>query len=319
MTKPSPSPAATHWPTSCAASSLDADEELAGTAPHARGWLVIEQPGPYGRDALTQSHFPRDVGTELASVLNPIGVRPALVRHPGAHADHSGPRRVWFTRPEDPSVQLWHTVVNDPRELLDWRFQDWLNGARLPAGWELFGERLLLVCSHAKRDVCCARLGRPLAQALHSDTRLAGRVSVWECSHLGGHRFAPTAVDLPSGWMFGRLTVDSAITVAEGLDAGVVDLRLARGNSGREPLAQAAEIAARHYLQHTQTGGVGVERSGEDWLVTIGAAEVRVRVSTESTGSMVTASCGDDPSRVTRLATFIDGELVSSRHGPRTG
>ena len=28
---------------------------------------------------------------------------------------------------------------------------------------------------------------------------------VWECTHLGGHRFAPTALVLPTGYSYGRL------------------------------------------------------------------------------------------------------------------
>lgn len=56
----------------------------------------------------------------------------------------------------------------------------------------------VLVCAHGARDRCCGSLG----------TRLAlgggGEVTVERTSHLGGHRFAPTALTLPDGryWAF---------------------------------------------------------------------------------------------------------------------
>ena len=56
------------------------------------------------------------------------------------------------------------------------------------AGWD---EPVFLVCTHGKRNVCCARLGVPLAQALA--TRHPGQV--WETTHVGGHRFAANLVD----------------------------------------------------------------------------------------------------------------------------
>ena len=59
----------------------------------------------------------------------------------------------------------------------------------------------LLVCTHAERDPCCGTDGRALVDALAA----AGVPDVWECSHLGGHRFAATALVLPTGYLYGHL------------------------------------------------------------------------------------------------------------------
>ena len=61
---------------------------------------------------------------------------------------------------------------------------------------------LLLVCTHRRRNVCCARLGRPLAAAL---TRLHG-AAVLETTHVGGDRHAANLVILPHGCTTGRWT-----------------------------------------------------------------------------------------------------------------
>ena len=71
-------------------------------------------------------------------------------------------------------------------------------------------EPLLFLCTNGGRDRCCALFGRGLFDEL-ADPR------VWECSHLSGHRFAPTAVRLPDLTVFGRL--DPA-TAREALDGG---------------------------------------------------------------------------------------------------
>ncbi len=60
---------------------------------------------------------------------------------------------------------------------------------------------ILLVCTNGKRDACCALRGRALMTALAADH--AERT--WECTHLGGHRFAGNLVCLPHGIVYGRV------------------------------------------------------------------------------------------------------------------
>ncbi|MGB3328392.1 MAG: sucrase ferredoxin [Thermomicrobiales bacterium] len=67
--------------------------------------------------------------------------------------------------------------------------------------------RDLFTCTHGAIDACCAKFGYPvfrelkrLAADAETDTR------VWRCTHFGGHRFAPTVLEMPSGRYWGRLT-----------------------------------------------------------------------------------------------------------------
>lgn len=72
-----------------------------------------------------------------------------------------------------------------------------------PATYERFSippgaTRELLVCTHGSLDACCGQLGYPLYQLLreqYADSDLR----VWRISHFGGHRFAPTMLEFPSG------------------------------------------------------------------------------------------------------------------------
>ncbi|MBW4565294.1 MAG: sucrase ferredoxin [Mojavia pulchra JT2-VF2] len=71
--------------------------------------------------------------------------------------------------------------------------------------------REILVCTHGSHDKCCARHGNPFyfhAQNTISDLGL-DNVRIWKSSHFGGHRFAPTIIDLPEGRYYGILDQDS--------------------------------------------------------------------------------------------------------------
>jgi hypothetical protein len=106
------------------------------------------------------------------------------------------------------------------------------------------GRRQYLVCTNGARDPCCAIRGPAVAQALER----ARPGQVYECSHLGGHRFAANVLVLPDGLCFGRLDARSAPALADELDAGRLPLEHLRGRTAFEPEQQAAEILMRRDL-----------------------------------------------------------------------
>ena len=64
----------------------------------------------------------------------------------------------------------------------------------------------VLVCTHGSHDQCCARYGNPFyTQAKRVVRSVDGDLQVWRCSHLGGHRFAPTAITFPDGRSYAKL------------------------------------------------------------------------------------------------------------------
>jgi hypothetical protein len=98
----------------------------------------------------------------------------------------------------------------------------------------------LLICGHGKRDRCCGNFGVRLAVAV--DGRWEG-VRIRRASHLGGHRYAPTALTLPDGRLWAFLDPDVLDRVVAGtVDA--VDLSLHhRGSTAYDPWQQAVESA----------------------------------------------------------------------------
>lgn len=222
----------------CSTLSRALDEPTAGTAPYARAWLVIEQPGPWGRDAVRESHLDREVAHALAEAAEALPVRVLLARRPGRHADLPGARRVWTAFTEPGRTWLRETVVEDAAALLDTPLESLARG-EAPGSWNPAERPLLFVCTNSRRDRCCALRGRPLAARLAR--RHPGRV--WECSHLSGHRFAPTALVLPHGLVYGRVDESRADRVLADADGGQVSLE---GYRGRTCYSAAAQVAEAH-------------------------------------------------------------------------
>lgn len=225
----------------CSVLSSAYAEPMAGTAPEARGWLLIEHPGPWAAKALTGSRgLDPELGGELERRAARAGFRATLIRTPGRTAESAALRTVFLVWTEPGATWTRRLEVAAPEDLLALDFAA-LAGAAEPALGDAFDEPLVLVCTNGKRDRCCATAGRPIAEALA--VRVPG--AVWEATHLGGHRFAPTAVVLPDGYVYGRLDADAAVAALNAARGGAMLAEGCRGRSTWSRPAQAAELAVR--------------------------------------------------------------------------
>ena len=134
---------------------------------------------------------------------------------------------------------------------------------------------ILFVCTNGARDRCCAVEGRELVKRLSLD--------VWEISHLGGHRFAPTALRFPDGLLFGRLNPTSARELVSMANPGPSHTR---GRFGRNPWQQVAELSVAdktgillHDLDSSgEPGNTTVSDSrGTTWEVSLSQRELAPR------------------------------------------
>ncbi|MGY4766178.1 sucrase ferredoxin [Kribbella sp. CWNU-51] len=231
----------------CSTFCRELREPLAGTAVVAVGWVVVEQPGPWGAKAPTQSHLDPAFGGAFDEACKKVDVRFGLIRSPGRHPDDvERSHQVYVASTLPGRTWLLGGCVDDPAALKELDLDAVGRGDRTAVLASLpslapIDEPVVLVCTNGKRDECCALLGRPLVSALE---KLApGRV--WEANHLGGHRFAPTATFLPAGTMHGQLTVETATAVLDAAGRGEIVLTGLRGRSTWTKRGQAAEIAVR--------------------------------------------------------------------------
>ncbi|MCW7945971.1 sucrase ferredoxin [Streptomyces hygroscopicus] len=266
----------------CTTASQDLDEPLAATAASARTWLLLEQPGPWGAKALTSSHLDPALGHALEAAAEGTGVRIALIRRPGRHADcgMSAVRQVYAAHTTPGNVWLQAATTSAPERLLDLDFAalgmgDSHTFDSVLQGRPHTGDPFAFVCTNGKRDRCCALLGRPLAAELTA----SGVDAVWEVTHLGGHRFSPTVLVLPFGYAYGRAQAHHVKEVLQGVREGRVVVEGCRGRSTWERPAQAAELAVRTVAHEYAADALTVVRTdgaAPRWEVTVAHTDGRL-------------------------------------------
>jgi hypothetical protein len=244
--------------TGCAASAGRRGDLLAASAPPAERWLLIECRDAWPRDALTALHRSEppfnkgdsaaaeglrgvrraggdgadELGAQVARLCAAMGYRPALIRRYGRH-DRNAPRR-WAlvdSRPGQESIR-WGELHGD-EHLLD-----------VLAGKDQgtpSTEPIYLVCTHGRHDACCAVWGRPAAAALAA----AYPDRTWECSHVGGDRFAPNVVLLPHSLFYGHVPPSRVVELASRYEEGLIVPEFFRGSGAFPPHIQAAQHFAR--------------------------------------------------------------------------
>jgi hypothetical protein len=265
----------------CSTASRKLDEPAAGTAATARTWLLLEQSGPWGARALTSSRLDPALGRALEAATRGTGVRIALIRRPGRHADRGtqATRRVYAAHTVPGGVWLHTATTTDPGQLLAIDFAALGRGERAAFDTALDGrphegDPLALVCTNGKRDRCCALLGRPLAAELAA----SGVEGVWEVTHLGGHRFSPTVLVLPHGYAYGRAEAHTVKEALHGVQERRIVVEGCRGSSAWERPGQAAELAVRTELGEYAAEVLSVVRthgSAPRWEVTVAHVDGR--------------------------------------------
>jgi hypothetical protein len=210
----------------CTLTADAADEPLIGSAKHNTAHFVLGLPkGQWG--------------SKLAAMDGPAGVFARIIKDLDDEA--------LFTLKNCPPEETG-TVWLMPHQL---RF-DGLTPEEYPAlvNQTLNGEitlpstpmeidKLIFVCSHGLRDACCAKFG---GQTLARLQELAPpNFTIWESSHLGGHRFAGVVVTYPGARWYGRMTPDDVPALIDSVQNDTVLLNHYRGNASLPAPLQVAE------------------------------------------------------------------------------
>ena len=262
----------------CSRASETADEPLLGTASTITNWLLVEHPGPWGERALHHARLPDGLGGTLLRRERELRIRVLLIRRhgraaggaPACFAIHTGPDRPWMERAD----------LDDVRDVaaLD---LDALGSGR-SVGLTPVDTALFAVCTHGRRDPCCAERGRPLASALSQ----AYPEQTWESTHIGGDRFAGNVIAFPHGFYFGRVEPASGVAIAAGYLDGRIDLEHLRGRSCRPIDVQAAEQLLRAAHDLTGVDDVAVDdvvRMDADTFATFRTPLGRYRIAVRRT------------------------------------
>ena len=223
-----------------------ADEPPAGTAAHETTWVLVEIPARWGRDIFDGEALGEDLSVRLKKHVADCGARMLFIRRPGREGQRVDGHRFYLCDTRPGRRRILAGRVGTPADLLD---LDLSGDGHVPGTREVAAP-VPLVCTHAKRDQCCAVRGRPVAAEL--DARVGPRLAaldpeaqVWECSHTGGHRFAPVLLLPGTGYTYGPVDAELAAEIVEAqLDGRILTDNL-RGRSTWTPAGQVAEVAVR--------------------------------------------------------------------------
>lgn len=229
--------------TFCSIDSKKSGAPLLGTAVQSDVWLLLEYAGPWRAKAIEDNALPPSVQAWFAEQTASCGGRPQFIKRLQPYRD--GVRfYVAITTPGEDRLYRFSAETYD--DLLNISVLDILDGY---AEGQLTQEKLMLVCTNGKRDRCCAKFGLPIFQEFLQHPF----ISTWQTTHIGGHRYAPTAVTFPTGIVYGYLDKTVVGRTALFIDDDRIRLSHYRGRTG-----MPGPLSAADHLLRTELGLDGV-------------------------------------------------------------
>jgi hypothetical protein len=279
----------------CSQLACSHDVSPAGTATEAAHWLLIEDPSPWGESAVEEADWFPKVRTALGRWQAAVpDLRVQLIRRELGTWDDPGQIRCFAVRAGgEPVVREWSLDAYDDLSALN------VPEALSAASEEDDPDPLVLTCVNGKRDACCAKWGRPVAQAAAD----AAPNAAWQTSHLGGHRFAPIVLVLPHGTQYGWLRPDDIVDLVAAHQQGrLFDLGRIRGRVDQPRPVQAACLSLRSRLDLqglNAVQGTVVDESEGRWTVqvTVDGQTRTAHVQQNERAVAFPHSCGSDESK----------------------
>lgn len=289
--------------------SDNTQEPMPGSSKPGDAYVLLEHGDHWGNDILDGEAF----GPELTAKLKELpGLY--LIRRVGRAGHGYKERRIaYLVFCREQVIEM--ATVTGPEDVLNFDMSG--PGRNADRGAVAIEQPVLLICTHAKRDMCCALKGRPMAKALTE--AFPDNPHIWESSHTKGHRFAPSMVLFPWSYSFGRLNIEAAKAMVNHSVAGEMFLPGNRGRGIYSARGQVAELAVAGRLSaegHTpRNGSLSVYDTGDNVRVVVpefGALPERlfeVELEQQEVEGII-SSCGDAPktgtvwvaTRVTQLS-----------------
>jgi hypothetical protein len=258
----------------CSELARSENDQLFGTAKNIRLFFVLEYWQAWQRKALECELLSAEVRAFIKAISKQVSTRFVLVRRPESRERRPS---CWIALPGrggSPGL-VYRRQLDEYRDVLDIPVLDLIKGNRT-SEIEVSNEPMFLVCSHGKRDKCCAKFGNPIAQQL-----AAADAAVWESTHLGGCRFAANMLCLPDGLLYGQLSAETARLAIDRYREGSIVLENFRGRSEYTKPVQAAEFFVRHQYGWRKTDEIQLHEtvpaateaaSASSWITTFAHA-----------------------------------------------
>lgn len=222
----------------CSDLSRGASEKVFGTASIGEVWILIEYPFGWGVKALDDSNLSPAIKAHLKQTIKTIPRSRVLFIKQDRVCSETISLFVVRCREREPFVVKFE--LEDYRRLMEIDFVE-VAAENLSSGGSVMNEPLYLVCTHGRRDKCCAKFGFPLFKSLREEDEQ----TVWQSSHVGGDRFAANLVCFPHGLFYAHVSEESGKEIMKEYREGHIHTQKYRGRACYSHHVQAAEFFAR--------------------------------------------------------------------------
>ncbi len=246
-------------------SVLNAQAPLAGSAPTSLTWLIVLHQGAWGARPLDTL-----IAQDLHNWANEHGAQILLARTPKG-TDPFPESTFLYSDGEGNLVQGIFTSQGLPDLSMTHPCRP-----------------VLLICTNGKRDQCCATFGINLISQSRKELSPSLFGQILECSHLGGHRFAPTAIWLPQNLVLGRLEPQA---VAGLLEHGGIAAQFIRGDTRLSPAQQVVHA----FMWPQEVIFLSSEQHDSDFRITTLVNNIEQSFIVTATPMSTVASCGGEP------------------------
>jgi hypothetical protein len=231
----------------CSELSDRAGEQAIGTASTGDVWMLLEYTRPWGYRAFQESNLSRAVKAQINRVLKTVPrSRILFIKQ---EREPAGAFKLFVVRSQESNTSIVRFELEDHAQLLDMDLESIVTGSADAGGGERWEKNLFLVCTHGKRDKCCAKFGFSLYKSLREQVG----ESVWQASHVGGDRFAANLICFPHGLFYAHVTEESGQRIISEYVEERVILENYRGRACYPSPIQAAE-----YFIRTESGLTGL-------------------------------------------------------------
>lgn len=192
----------------CSTQSLLFNENLIGTAPSTKIYILIEHKQPWANEAFES----KAITQKLRSILNKYRNSARFLLVCNENTKHKTNVKVMFYVQNNQerfshAFTLYEAECSNHEHVCE-TIEMYFLYHKLPSKTSSTQTRNILICTHGKFDLCCGKYGKPFyikSNEILYKINAHKKVEIWESSHFGGHRFAPTIIDFPDGRYYGRL------------------------------------------------------------------------------------------------------------------
>lgn len=226
---------------------------MIGTAVQVDVWLLLEYPYAWKSHAVEDNLLPKTITKafqRLTQEFDAVGLKLRVQLIKQAKSDLQAPR-LFFADGRDSNLSLRTTCLSGYDAFPELSAEGLLNDNN--KAFDDTAEEIYLICTNGQRDVCCSKAGRPLYSRLNETFG----ERIWQTTHLGGHRYAPNLLCLPSGYVYGFVDPNISVGLVKNHDQNSLDIERLRGRSHYSPAKQAGEIYAR--LKHDITSREAID------------------------------------------------------------